>query len=126
MHELSICRQLITQVENIAMEHNADHISLIKLRLGLLSGIEPRLLKQAFPIACAGTIAEGALLETEITPLQVKCPQCNQISDVKINHLSCQHCGHTKTQIISGDEMFLIGLELEHKEIERNRQEVTN
>ena len=60
-----------------------------------------------------------------------QCSQCNQISSAKINNLSCKHCGHTKTQLISGDEMLLIGLELEHNEIERmdfkyNRQEVSN
>lgn len=67
MHELSICQSMLNQVSNIVHEHGADSVSRITLRVGPLSGIEPQLLLQAFPLASAGTVAEHAKLH-KFTP----------------------------------------------------------
>ena len=68
MHELSVCQALIGQVEAIAREHQAKRVASILLGIGPLSGVEPQLLQQAFPIASAGTIADEAEL------LEPTCP----------------------------------------------------
>jgi len=60
MHELSVCQSMLRQVSEIARQHNARHIRQVQVRIGVLSGVEPDLLKQVFPIASTGTIAEGA------------------------------------------------------------------
>ncbi|MDX5332738.1 MAG: hydrogenase maturation nickel metallochaperone HypA, partial [Gammaproteobacteria bacterium] len=70
MHELSVCQSVISQVEQIARTHQAKAVSLVQLSIGPLSGVEPALLAQAFPIAQAGTLAEGAALELESLPIR--------------------------------------------------------
>ena len=60
MHELSVCNALISQVEAIAREHGAGRVESITLQLGALSGVEPPLLERAYPLAAAGTLADGA------------------------------------------------------------------
>jgi hydrogenase nickel incorporation protein HypA/HybF len=113
MHELAICQSLLDQVEAIGRREQAASITSITLRIGPLSGVEPELLGDAFPIAAAGTIAEGALLLIENLPVRVRCTICNAKSDATPNRLLCASCGDFRTQLISGDELLLASLELE-------------
>jgi len=113
MHELSLCQALIDQVEGIAREHNATAVRLIKLQLGPLSGAEAPLLKHAYPIAAAGSVAEAAELVIEPMPIRVHCNSCGAESDATINRLLCGSCGDYHTQLISGDELVLASLEFD-------------
>ena len=68
MHELSVCQALIDQVARVAREQRAARISAIHVSVGPLSGIEPQLLEQAYPLAAAGSLAEEAELYIESAP----------------------------------------------------------
>ena len=113
MHELAICQALMNQVESIAAERNAVQVVSIVIGMGPLSGVEEQLLKHAYPVASAGTVAEGAKLIIENLPVRVKCSQCGKESDALPNKLVCKHCGDWRTTLISGDEMMLMRIELE-------------
>ena len=112
MHELAVCQALIEQLENIALEEQAARVTAIHLGIGPLSGIEPRLLEQAFSIARAGSIAADAALVIENRPVRVTCEQCGQATDAVPNRLLCGNCGDWHTTLISGDEMILERVEL--------------
>lgn len=111
MHELAICQSILSQVETLAQQHQAKQIVEITLKIGLLAGVESELLKQAFPLAAAGSCAENAELKIENIPVKVKCSQCNTESEVQPNRLLCQSCGDWRTKVISGDEMLLARIE---------------
>ena len=111
MHELAICQSIISQVETLAQQHQAKQVVEITLKIGLLAGVEGELLKQAFPLAAAGTCAENAELKIESIPVKVKCSQCYAESEVVPNRLLCQSCGDWRTKVISGDEMLLARIE---------------
>jgi len=113
MHELAICQSLIDQVESIAAERNAQCVTSIVIGMGPLSGVEARLLKNAYPVASAGTIAEDAELIIEYLPIRVKCTQCDSESDALPNKLVCKQCGNWRTTLVSGDELLLMSVELE-------------
>ena len=113
MHELAICQSLMEQVEDIAIERNAQCVTSIVIAMGPLSGVEVQLLKNAYPIASAGTIAEDAELIIEHLPIKVKCTQCGSESDALPNKLICKQCGDWRTTLVSGDEMMLMSVELE-------------
>jgi len=112
VHELSVCSALLDQVERIAREKNALSVSRIVLRLGPLSGIEPRLLQRAYPLAAAGTIAEHAELSIAAAEVVVRCSRCGEESTVPPNRLLCKTCGDFRTHLISGDELLLQSIEL--------------
>jgi len=114
MHELSVCQNLVQQLEDIATQHHAQSVSLVRIRIGPLSGIEPQLLAQAFPLASAGSIAEGATLHTEVLPIKIRCQTCGHEGEAQPNRLLCSACGDWHTQLISGDEMLLASVELNH------------
>lgn len=113
MHELSICLALLDQVKAIAAEQSARRVSLIELHIGPLSGVEPQLLAQAYPLAAAGTVAEQARLRIDSTPVRVRCRDCGAESTASANRLICQRCDSYRTDLLSGDELLLAKLELE-------------
>lgn len=115
MHELAICQSLMEQVENIALERNAQCVTSIVVGMGPLSGVEAQLLKNAYPIASAGTVAEQAELIIEYLPIRVKCGQCGSETDALPNNLICKECGDWRTTLVSGDELLLMSVELERE-----------
>ena len=100
------------QVENIAFGEQAAQVTAIHLGIGPLSGVEARLLEQAFSIARAGSIAADAELVITSTPIQVSCKQCGQLTEALPNRLVCGSCGDWRTSLVSGDELQLTSLEL--------------
>jgi hydrogenase nickel incorporation protein HypA/HybF len=116
MHELAVCQGLMAQVETIAERENAISVTRILLHIGPLSGVEPQLLADAFPIAAAGSVAENARLDIEQQAVRVRCDSCGAETDAQPNRLLCGACGDFRTHLVSGDEMLLMSLELERRE----------
>lgn len=117
MHELAVCQSMMEQVEAIAAERGASRVISITIGIGPLSGVEAPLLKHAYPVASAGTIAKGAELVIELLPVRVKCNQCGSESEATPNKLVCKSCGDWRTNLISGDELLLMSVELESSEL---------
>jgi hydrogenase nickel incorporation protein HypA/HybF len=103
---------LMDQVTAIARQHGARRVERIELRVGPLSGIDVPALRQAYPLAAAGTVAEEATLAFEPAPVRVRCTRCGAETDAAANRLLCGECGDFRTQLVSGDEMLLLRLEL--------------
>ena len=113
MHELAVCQSLLEEVKRVARENGASSVTRIVLKVGPLSGVEPDLLRNAYPLAAAGTIAEDAELDIEISGIIVSCTQCGGESPAVVNRLLCAHCGDYRTNLVSGDEMVLQSVELD-------------
>lgn len=113
MHELSVCQALIEQVELIVHRHQAREARRLVLRIGPLSGVEPHLVEQAFPIARAGTVAADAELVIDSLPVTVCCIGCGDTTSALPNRLVCASCGDWHTTLVSGDELELFRVELE-------------
>lgn len=111
MHELSICQALIGQLEELAARESARQVARVQLGIGPLSGVEPQLLSQAYPVAAAGSVAQDAQLDIRPQPVRVHCPECGRDSEVSANRLLCTHCGNWRTQLLSGDELILMQVE---------------
>lgn len=112
MHELSVCQSMIRQVMAIAAEYQARSVDRVVVQLGPLCGVDEHLLRQAFPLACAGTVASTAELVIEPLPLRVRCHSCGKETDATANNLVCGACGDFHTRLISGDELVLASVEL--------------
>lgn len=113
MHELSLCQSLLDRAHTLAREHHAISIRCLTVQIGPLSGVEPHLLAQAFPIARAGTLANDAHLVIEKLPLRVQCASCGAETDAEPNQLLCGSCGDYRTRLVSGDELLLMSIELQ-------------
>jgi hydrogenase nickel incorporation protein HypA/HybF len=112
MHELSVCQQVLSQASQIARQRGATCIERIVVAAGPLSGVEPDLLLQAFSVARAGTLASGATLEIERGGVVVRCRSCRTESDVPANRLLCSQCGNWQVDVIQGEDLLLMSLDL--------------
>lgn len=113
MHELTICQALIEQVEGVARARGSPRVLAMVVRLGPLSGVEPDQLRSAYSLCNAGTLAADAQLVLEQTHVRVRCLQCDAESDVTSNRLLCHKCGHWRVQVLTGEELLLVSVELE-------------
>jgi hydrogenase nickel incorporation protein HypA/HybF len=111
MHELAICQQLVARVADIACENHAA-VTGVRVGIGPLSGVEPALIERAYPLACAGTAAEGSTLAIEAMPVEVRCRDCQARTRAGANRLLCGACGSWRTDLASGDELLLLKVEL--------------
>lgn len=126
MHELSVCQQLLRQVARLAATHDAGRVDSIRLRIGPLSGVQPELLRQAFPFASAGTVADGARLVIETAAVRVHCLHCGEDGDALPNRLLCPHCGQWQTRLVSGDELLLVSVDLGQVGADAHRGEASH
>ena len=112
MHEMSICQGLLDQVERIAGEKGAKRVDSILLSVGPLSGVEPDLLSRAFEVAKLQTIAENSTLEIRTGPVVVECRSCGASGEAGVNRLLCPSCGDWQVDLVEGDELLLLRLEV--------------
>jgi hydrogenase nickel incorporation protein HypA/HybF len=112
MHELAVCQSILAQAAAIAAANNADRVERITLHIGRLAGIEPGLLRTAFPLVAYGTCCEAAILCIETAAIDVECRLCGTTRDVAPNRLLCGSCGTWRVTVRGGDEMRLESLEL--------------
>jgi hydrogenase nickel incorporation protein HypA/HybF len=112
MHELAICEAVLQQVLGLPACRDAAAVTRIVLRIGPLAGVEPDLLRHAFPLVAAGTPCADAAIEIESTPVEVRCHICRSTTCVPPNRLLCARCGTWHVAVISGDEMRLASIEL--------------
>ena len=114
MHELSVCVALLGQVERIARDHRAQKVSAIAVAVGPLSGVEAALLRRAYPLAAAGTVAEDAELRIRTAEVVVSCGDCGSETGATANRLLCAVCGGFRTRVVSGDDLILERVELQN------------
>lgn len=112
MHELAICQEILSQVSGIAANRGARQVDRIVLEIGPLSGVEIPLLKRAFSVARASTIAASAELRCESCDIRIHCRGCGKNSVATAHKLTCRHCGDWQIDVLQGEEMLLRTVEL--------------
>ncbi len=107
MHELQITESILTVVLRHADRAGAHRVVSIRLSIGELSDLESKWVQKYFDKVSKGTIAEGATLQIERSPVIVECDQCKHSFGIKpqeIHNASCPECGHGRFVIVSGKE----------------------
>ena len=113
MHEYSIVQALLNQCEEIANKNKASKITKVVVKIGVMSGVEPELLQTAFDTFKEGTICEDCEYIQNIQPIVIKCQKCNTTSTLEKNEYSCPKCQNVEIDVIDGEEMYLMQLEME-------------
>jgi hydrogenase nickel incorporation protein HypA/HybF len=113
MHEYSIVQSLLDQCEDNAKANNATKVMKVVVKIGVMSGIEPDLLQTAFDTFKEGTVCEDCEYIQNIQPIIIKCHKCNQESTLEKNEYCCPHCQSIELDVIDGEDLILMQLELE-------------
>lgn len=112
MHEMSLCRALLATAEQHLAEHPDLPVTLLRVRVGALSGCEPDLLQHLFAHAAAGSRFAQAQLVIDFQPACIACQACGRSSEVPPNRFACPHCGSLAVQLTAGEGVYLSGISL--------------
>lgn len=113
MHEYSIVQSLLDSCEENALRNGAQKVTKVVVKIGVMSGVEPDLLKTAFDAFKEKTICEDAELVLNVQPLLIKCSECLKESVLEGIKYCCPECESIKVDVIDGEDMYLMQLELE-------------
>ena len=117
MHELSICRGLCNQLQELAGEHGAERIRRVEIEVGAMSNVVPELLDQAFQVMRqTETLIEDAELIIQKVPLVAHCLDCDTDQQLERFVFECPACGSTKLMVTQGEDLLLRQVELEIEE----------
>ena len=113
MHEYSIVQALLTQCENIAKDNEAESVTKIIVKIGVMSGVEPHLLEIAFNTFKEKTMCDGADFVLNVQPLVIECKSCSVKTTLEKIYYKCPACESLDVNVIDGEDMFLMSLEME-------------
>ncbi|MCX7914912.1 MAG: hydrogenase maturation nickel metallochaperone HypA [Verrucomicrobiae bacterium] len=112
MHEMSIVAALIDEVRQHTSEHPGARVSVVRLRVGALRQVIPEWLQFCFVTATRDTELAGAELEIETVPARARCRHCQWTFAVEDSWFECPQCGSLGGELIQGNELELVALEL--------------
>ena len=115
MHELQVTESILDIVLRHAESNQVNKIISIQLRIGELSDLEDEWIQRYFDYLSKETIAAGAKLKIERSPVVMECNDCaNRFEvDMKKNQdIQCPECGGKENTFISGREYYIKDMEV--------------
>jgi hydrogenase nickel incorporation protein HypA/HybF len=116
MHELPITESILKIVLRHAEGQSVRRVVTIRLQIGRLSDLEDEWIQRYFDYLSKGTIAEGAQLKIERTPVVMQCSACGTSYEAqtgRIGDLVCPACGEGGGTLLSGREYYIKEMEVQ-------------
>jgi hydrogenase nickel incorporation protein HypA/HybF len=116
MHELPITESILKIVLRHAEMNNVRRVIAVHLQVGKLSDLEDDWIQRYFDYLSKGTIAEGAKLKIERTPMRVQCHAClatYEAEKARMDDLVCPACGEKGGTLLSGREYTIKEMEVQ-------------
>ena len=113
MHEASLVRSLLQQVNDLLIEHDGQSVEAIRIEMGPLSGVERLLVEIAFEQQVDDTPCRGATLHVEEVPLSTICRNCNHEFNIERFRFVCPACDSNHVQITGGEEFGVLDMDVE-------------
>ena len=113
MHEYSIVQALLDSSEENAIANGATKVTKVVVKIGVMSGVEPELLRSAFDTFKEKSMCEEAEFVMNIQNVVIKCHKCQSESTLNKLEYCCPKCQSIELDIVDGEDMFLMSLELE-------------
>ena len=79
MHEYSIVQSLIESCEDHAKQNDVSKVTKVVVKIGVMSGVEPHLLKEAFNLFKEETVCDGCEFIMNIQKVKIECRECEVI-----------------------------------------------
>jgi hydrogenase nickel incorporation protein HypA/HybF len=110
---MAIARNIVDIAVAAATGANASRIVRVNVLVGQLRGIIPAQLIFCFGLMSENTIAGGAHLNLEITPVIGRCRQCQEDFPVKDYSYVCPLCQGEDIEMVGGTELRVRDIEAE-------------
>jgi hydrogenase nickel incorporation protein HypA/HybF len=114
MHELPVTQSILNIVLRHAQMNNVTKIHTISLAIGEMSDLENEWVQRYFDYLSKGTVAQGAKLKIERTPVVLKCESCGKTFEVNIRLMEdthCPECNEKNFSLVSGREYYIKNME---------------
>jgi hydrogenase nickel incorporation protein HypA/HybF len=111
MHELSIALDIIDFVQREVALRQLHGLSVVGVRVGAFSAVDPESLEFGFTAACRDTVMEGVKLVVEWVPAQIKCEACGHENTTDQPEFICPKCDSANVRIKRGYELEVAYLE---------------
>jgi hydrogenase nickel incorporation protein HypA/HybF len=112
VHELGLMLSALDIATTHARRAGATRIHRLRLRVGVQSGVVVEALEMAFAVAAPGTLAAGADLVVERSPVLCRCDHCERDFHPNDAIYVCPACGAVSAHVLQGDELELSALEV--------------
>jgi hydrogenase nickel incorporation protein HypA/HybF len=112
MHEMSIVEALLVQVRQELASRPDFRVAQVRLRIGALRQVMAETLRFCYDASVRGTSLEGSQLEVEELPAEALCRCCSLTFAVEDHWFECPRCGAAGADLLKGDELQLMSLEL--------------
>lgn len=116
MHELSIATELLALCEERLERRGGRALALVRIAVGELSSVDPKLLRYAWEGLVAGGPHEHARIEIDWHPAVQHCALCGAVNERQPGSWMrlCPSCG-LPLRIEGGDELDLLGIEADER-----------
>ncbi len=113
MHEMGIALEIARIALDEADKANAKKVTLLALKVGRWSGVEPETLRFALGAVCEESILEGCTIEIDFTEPTFNCEDCGKTFIAEAHFDPCPYCGSAGGPLICGDELTITHLEVD-------------
>jgi len=110
---MGIAQSLLDIAIAAAEREGAQRIIRVNVVAGELRGLVPLQFTFCFGLIAENTIASGAELNLEITPVRGRCKRCEQTFIVEDYRYICPKCQSEDIEIVGGTELRLRDIEVE-------------
>ena len=115
MHELSIAEELANVIRSELCAHPGARVTTAYVRVGALRLIEPLMLEFCFEVMTRNTSLAGARLCIEPVEAAARCRKCSLEFAVEDKWFECPRCHEGDGDLLRGDDLLLVGLDIEAK-----------
>jgi hydrogenase nickel incorporation protein HypA/HybF len=123
MHELSIALRIVEALDEELAEE-ADHldsgelaVSAVTIQVGALTGLVPEALQFAWDMSTDNSRLQGSKLNIEWIDAAGYCPECQSERTItNLQSFRCPVCRTPIAQIVGGNEMEILTMEVQAKE----------
>jgi hydrogenase nickel incorporation protein HypA/HybF len=113
VHELSIAVEVVSLALDALREAGEPGVAVeeVRLRVGVLSGVEPVALRFCYPLAAEGTPLAGSRLAIEEVPVALFCTACGVEAELAgVQDFTCPRCGRPSNDLRRGRELELVSI----------------
>lgn len=115
MHEMSLMSGILARASEALAPYRVKQVTSITVEVGVLANILPAAFEFAFESLSAESVLTGAKLVCQTKPIKAHCLECDSEFCSESLFLACPDCQSKRIRIISGDEVFLTGIDFEEE-----------
>lgn len=113
MHELSVTKGIFNTVLESANRAGAKKVNQVNINMGACLDYIPEIIQKYYDELSKGTIAYGAKIIVNVTPVKIMCNDCKNIMVGNNLFSNCPKCQSRNLILKNGREILIENIEIE-------------